>query len=167
MFVLERLNIHFRFYIVWRETMPKMKMIPLIAVLGLMLGFLFFVPTSYATNATNSSNEIERVEIGENSKTIYYKDGGKEMFVTCSVTTNIGISAEVAHWVTVITPPSNPIGFLIKTLREIFGIIKQFADLLGVIGLGGALLAWRIWNQIKSLRGNRPPDYYGVGTIFK
>lgn len=120
--------------------MPKGKTIPLILVFGLISGFLFLTPTSHATDTESLSNEIERIEYGENSKTVYYKDGHKEMFVTCSVAMNIGISAGVAHVVGVPTPPLNPIDFL-KILREIFGVIKQFVDLLGGIGLGGGLLA--------------------------
>jgi hypothetical protein len=113
--------------------------------------------THVFANSENVSREIERVEIGENSKTIYYKDGTKEMFVTGSLNVNFGSSVGTAHVIGVPTPaPSIP-------FDKIFQILKQILEgIFGTIGLGCLLLAWKILNIIKGLRRGRPKDYNEV-----
>jgi len=130
-------------------------------IFALIVGFLFLIPTSYATDTTNSSHEIERVEIGEGSKIIYYKDGSREVFFTCSANVGVDTSVETKTVYATFPIPKLP------DPTEIFKIIKQILDLLGEGGVGSTLLAWTIWNCIKNLRRNRPRDYNGVGTIFK
>jgi len=119
-----------------------MQKFTLIAISCLLL--LSQIPHVFASSSENVSHEIERIEIGENCKTIYYKDGSKEVFVTCKVNVNFAASAGVAHVQTSPTPPAQPF-----PIDKIFRIIKQILDTLRSCGAGSALLALMIWNIIR------------------
>jgi hypothetical protein len=124
-----------------------------------LISIIFLLLISQIThvfaNSQNVSNEIERIEIGENSKTIYYKDGSREMFVTAIV--NFGFSVKTTPIIEV-HPPLFPI-----PIDKIFRIIRQILEnIFNASGVGCFLLAWKIWNLIKGLRRGRPRDYRGV-----
>jgi hypothetical protein len=106
-------------------------------------------------NSGNVSKEIERIEISENCKTIYYTDGSAEVFVTAVANLNFHTSTSVTYTPIPITPLPIPID---KILR----IIKQILDTLNTCGAGDVLLAFIIWNTIKRLRRGRPRDYHGI-----
>lgn len=93
-----------------------------------------------SANSENSSKEIERIEIGENCKTIYYADGNAEMFVTAVASLNFHTSTSVVYTQAPITPPPIPID-------KIFRIIKAILNTLNICGAGNALLAFTIWNR--------------------
>jgi len=116
--------------------------------------FLTQIP-KVSANSENGSKEIEKIEIGENCKTIYYADGSAEMFVTAVASLNFHTSASVVYTQAPIAPPLIPID---KILR----IIKQILDNLNACGAGDAILAFAIWNIIKRIRKGRPRDYHGV-----
>jgi len=83
-------------------------------------------------------------------KIIYYTDGTKEVFITLVENMNV-------HY----TPPDWP-----SMIERMFKIINQILKTLAKVGVGSFLLAWGIWNLIKSLRKGRPRDYYGVGLNY-
>jgi hypothetical protein len=91
------------------------------------------------------------------SRTIYYKDGTKEMFVSASANINVKASRQVSYSEFVITPPPS------FPLKEVLELLKNIVEnVFGRIGAGCALLALTICNRIKGLRHNRPKDYNGV-----
>ena len=122
-----------------------------------MLCFFMFLTQipNVSANSENGSKEIEKIEIGENCKTIYYTDGSAEMFVTAVASLNFHTSTSVVYTQAPIAPPLIPVD---KILR----IIKQILDTLNACGAGDAILAFTIWNIIKRIRKGRPRDYHGV-----
>lgn len=123
----------------------------LITIICLLL--LSHFPNVFADNE-NVSKEIERIEIGENVKIVYYKDGHKEMFVSGNVNVNFDVSGTAQA---ISSPPPEPF-----PIDKILGIIKHILEALSTYGVGGSLLAWKMWNVIKRLRRGRPRDYRGV-----
>ena len=106
----------------------------------------------------NSTKEIERIEVKDGMKITYYTDGTREIFVTFIENINAQTSVStVSH--TIYIPPN-----WWDITERIFKIINQFLKTLAKAGIGSFLLAWEIWNIIKSLRRGRPRDYYGVGN---
>lgn len=128
---------------------------------GLPIIVLFILLSQVAlvfAQGDNAANkEIDRIETTENSQTIYYKDGTRDMFVTSAV--NVHISAESAVSIFVTTPP--PFSFPFKEFLEILKDVIE--NIFGSIGVGCAVLALIIWNRIRGLRNNRPKDYDGLG----
>ena len=125
-----------------------------IVTLAILLLILIRIPQSFATEIP--IKEIERTEVTDGCKTIYYTDGSKEVFVTCYVNFNIESSAATTH-VTFIQPiPVIDIGKILDQLRQ---ILSHF---FGTIGIGSALLAERIWHYVRRRRGGRPRDYHGI-----
>lgn len=106
-----------------------------------------------SANGENVSKEVERIEMSENCKTIYYTDGSAEVFVTFVENLNLHASSSAAYTQAPITP---------FPIDKILRIIKQILDTLNAYGAGDALLAFTIWNIIKRLRRGRPRDYHGV-----
>jgi len=104
----------------------------------------------------NVSKEIDRIETTENSKTIYYADGSKEMFVSAIVGFEIETSTEVSRVISVPPPYSFPFEKILDVLREIIETV------VNPVGIGCNLLVWKIRNLIKELRNNRPKDYNRV-----
>jgi len=115
------------------------------------------IPSVFA-NSGNVSNEIERIEVKEGMKIVYYKNGLREVYVSFSESANVDTSIETTTQV--IHTPIHPIEPL--PIDKIFRIIKQVLDTISSYGVGCSLLAWMIWNTVKRLRRNRPRDYRGV-----
>jgi hypothetical protein len=135
-----------------------MKKATLIMIIFCML-LLLNVPNVFAQNEANS-REIDKIETTENSKTIYYTDGTKHMFVTAAAAINLEAQG-YSHSVIVPTPPPT------LPLKEILEIVKKIIEnIFGQIGIGCSILAWAIWNRLKSLRHNRPKDYDEIERIF-
>ena len=132
-----------------------MRKLTLLAINCLLL--LSQLPHVFA-DSENVSKEIERIEIGENCETIYYKDGHKEVFVTSRVNVNFGASTGTAHVIEIPQPPPHkPF-----PIDKIFRIIRHILEIFSSCGVGGSLIAWMIWNIIKRLRRGRPRDYHEV-----
>jgi len=115
------------------------------------LSFLLLItqcPHAFADN----SNEIEKVEIKDGMKIIYYKNRLKEMSITIAENVNVASSFQ-AQTVVYIQKPSPP------DFREILRFIEKILESFGRAGVGCTLLAWAILNQINKLRRGRPRDY--------
>jgi len=128
-------------------------------LIALSIFLIFFLSqvTLALADYQNASKQIERIETTENSRTTYYTDGSKEVFVTSSLNINFGASAGTAHVIGIpAPPPSVPFEKVIDILKEIVDGISRS------IGVGFPLLAWKIWNTIRGLRRNRPKDYNDV-----
>jgi len=117
--------------------------------------FLSQVAQAFAAEQ-NSSRKIERIEVKNGTKIIYYTDGTKEVFIT--LVENINVQTSVSSVSRVNTPPDWS-----SIIERILKIINQILKTLAKAGVGSFLLAWEIWNLIKSLRKGRPRDYYGIG----
>jgi len=102
------------------------------------------------------SKEIERVEVKDGLKIIYYTDGTKKACLTIGTNVCFHTSSSTSV-IKVYTSPD---------WSKITEIAKQIFKTLKMIGLGCFLLASRIWNIIKSLRKGRPRDYHGVGLNY-
>lgn len=128
-----------------------------LGLLSLILCFLFLSQVAQAFAAEqNSSRKIERIEVKNGTKIIYYTDGTKEVFIT--LVENINVQTSVSSVSRVNTPPDWS-----SIIERILKIINQILKTLAKAGVGSFLLAWEIWNLIKSLRKGRPRDYYGIG----
>jgi len=57
-----------------------------------------------SANGENVSKEVERIEMSENCKTIYYTDGSAEVFVTFVENLNLHASSSAAYTQAPITP---------------------------------------------------------------
>ena len=119
--------------------------------LAFFLSFLLLITQSPHAFADNS-NKIEKVEIKDGMKIIYYKNGLKEMSITIAENVNVASSFQ-AQTVVYIQKPSPP------DFREILRFIEKILESVNSMGVGCALLAWAILNQIKKLRRGRPRDY--------
>jgi hypothetical protein len=115
------------------------------------------IPNVFA-NSGNISNGIERIEMKDGMKIVYYKNGLREVFVSFSGSVNVDTSVETTTQV--IHTPIHPIEPF--PIDKILRIIKQVLDTISSYGVGCSLLAWMIWNTIKRLRHDRPRDYRGV-----
>ena len=131
-----------------------------LGLLSLILCFLFLSQVTHVLAIEqNSSREVEKVEVKNGMKIIYYSDGTREFFITCSANINVQSSVSPVISRTVYyAPPNWP-----NIIERIFKVINQILKTLAKVGVGSFLLAWQIWNIIKSLRKGRPRDYYGVG----
>jgi hypothetical protein len=116
--------------------MQKLKTTPLMFLFALMLAFLFSVSTSYAS----SSNEVERIEYGDNQKITYFKNGTKLVEIFGNVNIGITAGAHVRAEPFLIPKESQ----LISTLRIIdliFSIIHHvICAILGILGVLGITL---------------------------
>jgi len=119
--------------------------------------FLSQVAQAFAAEQ-NSSRRIERIEVKNGTKIIYYTDGTKEVFITLVENINVQTSVSPVSRVIYYTPPDWS-----SIIERILKIINQILKTLAKAGVGSFLLAWEIWNLIKSLRKGRPRDYYGIG----
>ena len=134
-----------------------------LGLLSLILCFLFLSQVTHVLAIEqNSSREVEKVEVKNGMKIIYYSDGAREFFIACSANINVQTSvstvvSRAVHY----TPPNWP-----NIIEKIFKVINQILKTLAKVGVGSFLLAWRIWNLIKSLRKGRPRDYYGAGLNY-
>lgn len=129
-----------------------MQRLTLITVTCLLL--LTQIPNVFA-NSGNFSNEIEKIEIKDGMKTIYYKNGLREVFFTVYGTVNAVASVETTTQL--IHTPIEPF-----PIDKILRIITHVLDTLNRYGVGSTFLAWMIWNVIKRLRHGRPRDYRGT-----
>jgi len=123
-----------------------------------VLCFLFLSQVArVSANSVNVSKEVERVETIGNTVTTYYSDGSKNVVVTTSLTSNVGMSVGTAEVIGV--PLTSPLP-LIRTILE---ILQEIVDgISSPVGVGCGLLAFRIWVLIKGLRRNRPKYYDNV-----
>ena len=120
---------------------------------------LLNVPNVFAQSETGSK-EIDRIETTENGKTIYYTGGTKHMFVTAGATINLEAQGHTYSVFVPAPPPTVP-------FKEILELVKKIIEnVFGQIGIGCSLLAWAIWNRLKSLRHNRPKDYDGIERML-
>jgi hypothetical protein len=134
----------------------KIDMIKLTITIVLCLFLMSQAPCVFAGGG-NASKEIERVEITENSKVIYYKDGTKDMFIVSSVSIHFDVATSFSYAIYV--PPLSPL----VPIEKIFEILAEIIENITTsIGVGCTLLAQRIWNKVKELRNNRPKDYNGL-----
>lgn len=120
----------------------------------LLLLFVSEVYPAFA-NSESVSKEIEKVEIKNGMKIIYYKNGKREFFF--SAIEVLGVDSSVETHVSYVSFPPFRI-----PIDAILRILKQVAEVLTASGVGCSLLAWEIWNCIKGLRRGRPKDYDGL-----
>ena len=132
------------------NRIEKISIIPFIIV---MVGLLFFIPPSYATEAQTSVKEIERIEYGDNIKTTYFSDGTKLVEVQASVTQKITTTATTSTQTTTLLEPkpTNPL-VSIKLILEI--ILMSVNIIFGILGILGI----RIY-----IRRRKTPDYIRLG----
>ena len=133
-----------------------------IAVITVFIAFLtIFSQHVYQVHAIthDRTKKIETVENKENHEIIYCKNGTRTILVIFHE--GIGFRSKPAsstHY-TIYKPPID--------WREIFKtllrIVKQIAETLCELGASCFLLAWQIWNTIKTLRRGRPRDYRKIG----
>jgi len=119
-----------------------MQKLTLITIICLLL--LSQIPSVFA-NSGNVSNEIERIDVKEGMKIMYYKNGLREVFLTVYGSVNVATSVETTTQV--VPTPVTPIKPF--PIDKIFRIIKQILDTLRSCGAGSALLALMIWNIIR------------------
>jgi len=132
-----------------------MQKLTIVAISCLLI--LTQIPNVFA-NSGNISNGIERIEMKDGMKIVYYKNGLREVFFTVYECVTVDTSVETTTQV--IRTPLPPIEPF--PIDKIFRIIKQVLDTISSYGIGCSLLAWMIWNTIKRLRHDRPRDYRGV-----
>jgi len=130
-----------------------------IAVITVFIAFLtIFSQHVYQVHAI-THDRTKKIEPVENHEIIYCKNGTRTILVIFHE--GIGFRSKPAsstHY-TIYKPPID--------WREIFKtllrIVKQIAETLCELGASCFLLAWQIWNTIKTLRRGRPKDYRKIG----
>jgi hypothetical protein len=131
----------------------RIEKIPIIPFIIVMLGLLFFIPPSYASDTQTSVKEIERIEYGDNIKTTYFSDGTKLLEVKASVTQKITATTTTSTQTTTLLEPQ-PTN-LLESIKLIFEIIQMsviiISGILGILGL-------RLY-----IRRRKTPDYIRLG----
>jgi hypothetical protein len=126
-------------------------------LIGIFLILSSQIPNAFAGNQ-NASRKVDRIETLENGKITYYKDGTTATYLhftgTTMLTFNLSGTADVDH-TSFVPPPQFPADYILKIVKLIFETVSAG-------GVVSTLLAWMIWNSIKTLRKGRPKDYWGV-----
>jgi len=115
-----------------RKTKTFAKMI----LITLTLVSLFFVPASCAINTESPSDEIERIECGDNSRTTYFKNGTKLVEVSSQL--NIVITTTTTTTTFTLTKMVPPINILENTkliIEIVFLSVCIVATILGIFGI--------------------------------
>jgi len=125
-----------------------MQRLTLLAITCFLL--LSQIPSVFA-NSGNVSNEIERIEVKENMKIIYYKSGLKEVFFTVSENMNVESSVGMAH---VVSAPIVPFDW-IQLFLKIWGAIISLPSLAALGKMIRGFLRWLYW-KIKHGKSKTP-----------
>jgi len=102
--------------------------------IALTLVLLFFVSVSHATDTQNPNDEIERIEYGNDSKIIYFKNGTRhiEVFLTETFTFTTTITATTDTISTIIQFPNPSISEILYVIYLTVMIVSAIIGIFGV-----------------------------------
>ena len=113
----------------------------------LLLAFSYLISS---VSAVDESEEIDYIEdLGDGSRTIYYKDGHKDVFIQLSAKINIESSVSASTWTAIIYGPP-PIDW-----APILGFIRDIMSLIAAAFAQKIPIATKKAKEIlKKVRGN-------------
>jgi len=106
----------------------------------------------------NVFEEIERVEIGDNCKTTYFKNGTKLIEIAPQINMIFGLNAEAVTW-TVQIPKEHPF-FTLESIKLIIEIVSVTVSIVAtVLGLFKITLYKRSKKELEYIRTREKKSY--------
>jgi len=115
--------------------MRKDKTFAKIIFIVLATVFLFSVSSSYATNTEIPSDDIERIEYGDNSKITYFKNGIKLLEVSSQINSVTTLTTTVTTISTGVLQPINVLENIKLIIEIIGGVVGIVFTILCLFGL--------------------------------